>query len=290
MLAGPVVTIAAQTDGVAEPRLTITLPPARTLPDIVYVCRPGPNEELRYSLRSLANLPHGKVWVFGAAPEWVTGAEVVRVPREPGAHATTKANLKAACLHPEVSEEFVYFNDDFYVMQPMERMPIKHRGTIADAMKSGMARSYTRAMKATRDILIERGIAEPLCYELHAPTLVTKQGMSEALSLATYPMVQERTLYGNLAAIGGEPARNFKVYHGDYGWKAWPFISTNDQSFERQPVGQHIRATFATPSPYETDAGPLLRPSSIRPARTLRRPVRYSATSTIRTIQRRATA
>jgi hypothetical protein len=247
-------------------------------PDVVYVCRPGPNEELRYSLRSLANLPHGKVWIFGAAPEWVTDVEVVRVPREPGAHATTKANLKAACLHPEVSEQFVYFNDDFYVMAPQDSMPIMHRGTVEAVIKSGMSRSYTRAMKATRDLLIEKGIAEPLCYELHAPTLVTKSGMLEALSLVTYPMVQERTLYGNLAHIGGDPARNFKVYHGDYGWQAWPFLSSNDSSFGRNPVGEHVRATFTRRSPYETDAPAKVRGTPLKVRQPRRRPVRYSGT------------
>jgi hypothetical protein len=253
-------------------------------PDIVYVVRPGElNEELRYSLRSLRNLPHGKVWISGYCPSWVKDVGVIKVPRQPGPHQTTKANLRAACEHPEVSEEFVYFNDDFYVMQPMERMPVMHRGSIEEAMKSGMARSYTRAMKATCDVLTEKGIAKPLCYELHAPTLVTKTGMLQALDLCHYPMVQERSLYGNLAGIGGERARNFKVYHGDYGWKAWPFLSSNDSSFNRQPVGEHIRATFPSRCPYETDVPALTRgiPPRVRP---VRRPIRYSNTSFIRRV------
>jgi hypothetical protein len=258
-------------------------------PDIVYVVRPGPNEELRYSLRSLANLPHRKVWIFGAAPEWVTGVGVVSVPRQPGSHRTTKANLRAACEHPDVAESFVYFNDDFFVMQPVERMPYLHRGTIEAAIKQGMRRAYTKAMKTTMEALQERGIAEPLCYELHAPTLVTKTGMLEALDMVSYPMMQERSLYGNLAGIGGEPARNFKVYHGDYGWKAWLFLSTNDSSFGRNPVGEYIRATFSEQSPYETDApAPTRQGPPVRAPRPVRRPVRYAATSTIRRISRSA--
>lgn len=280
---GSVVTIAAQTDGVEAPSGESDPPadPTPHLADIVYVVRPGEvNEELRYSLRSLRNLPHGKVWIAGYCPSWVTGVGKIPVSRAPGAHATTKANLRAACLHPDVAEEFVYFNDDFFVMQPQETMPAMHRGTLDHAIKSGMSRSYTRAMRATQVILIEQGIEEPLCYELHAPTRVTKTGMLKALDLCSYPMVQERSVYGNLAQLGGEPARNFKVYHGDYGWKAWPFLSTNDSSFQRQPVGDYIRASFPSRSPYETDTPPLLRgtPHRVRP---VRRPIRYSNVSRI---------
>jgi hypothetical protein len=44
-----------------------------TLPDVVYVVRPGNrNEELRYSLRSIAaHLPHRRVWLAGFCPSWV---------------------------------------------------------------------------------------------------------------------------------------------------------------------------------------------------------------------------
>ena len=70
-------------------------------PDIVYVVRPGErNEELRYSLRSLSNLPHGRVWIAGYMPKWVTGVEHIPSPAKPGSHVHAKANLRAACQHP----------------------------------------------------------------------------------------------------------------------------------------------------------------------------------------------
>jgi hypothetical protein len=248
------------------------------LPDIVYVCRPGPNEELRYSLRSLANLPHGKVWMFGAAPEWVTDVEVVRVPQEPGAHATTKANLKAACLHPEVSEEFVYFNDDFFVMQPMENVPVMHRGPLSDLVRSGMmATSYTGALRRTLAILKEQGIEAPLMYDLHAPMQVTKTGMLAALDLCQVPkgeLCQERTLFGNLQEVGGELSRNHKVGRMHRDWQSWSFLSTNDTTFRSVPAGDYIRASFPDRSPYETDA-PAPARGTPRRERTVRRPVRY---------------
>lgn len=256
-----------------------------TAPDVVYVVRPGEiNEELRYSLRSLRNLPHGKVWIAGYCPSWVTGVGVIPVTTKPGGHSSAKANLRAACEHPEVSESFVYMNDDFFVMQPMDELPVMHRAPIADAIRTaGMSRSYTRAMKATMEILIEQGVAEPLMYDLHAPMTVTKAGMLEALGLCSYPMVQERTLYGNLQQVGGELRPNHKVHRGDRGWQKQPFLSTNDQTFKSMPVGELIRGAFPDRGPYETDAPPVA--AGVPRTRVPRRPVRYSNRSVIRRIR-----
>ena len=45
--------------------------------DVVYCVKELiTNEELRYSLRSLRNLPHRKVWIFGGCPKWVNTEEV----------------------------------------------------------------------------------------------------------------------------------------------------------------------------------------------------------------------
>ena len=49
--------------------------------DLVYIVCPGDqNEELRYSLRSVArNLPGRRVWIFGHTPPWVTGVHSVEL-------------------------------------------------------------------------------------------------------------------------------------------------------------------------------------------------------------------
>jgi hypothetical protein len=138
-----------------------------TLPDIVYVVRfSRHSEELRHSLRSLVNLPHGKVWLAGHKPEWATGVEHIKTSRKPGAHVDAKTNLRAACEHPDVSEEFIYFNDDFFVMQPFDQLPVMHRGPLSGV--GGMATAYQRAIKKGLAILRSKGIEEPLMYDLHA--------------------------------------------------------------------------------------------------------------------------
>jgi len=241
-----------------------------TAPDVVYVVRANDrNEELRYSLRSLRNLPHGKVWIAGYCPTWVKDVGVIPVKGGHG-HRSAKANLKAACQHPDVSESFMYFNDDFFVMQPHDSLPVMHRGPLADVIKAKtMVNAYVRASRTTMEILQAKGIDTPLMYDLHAPMTVTKSGMLEALSLSHDPMIQERSLYGNLNAVGGERRRNYKHGRTDKGLGKWPFLSSNDNTFRSTPLGEYIRRQFPEPSPYEKPAPP--KPAKTEP----RRPVRY---------------
>lgn len=244
-------------------------------PDVVYVVRPGEvNEELRFSLRSLRNLPHGRVWIAGHKPRWVSD-EVGHIPgpRALRGRASAKANLRAACEHPEVAAEFVYMCDDFFVMQRMERLPVMHLGPLSEVIRSRrMSSAYNRALEQVADILAAHGIAEPLMYDLHAPMLVDKHRMLEVLALLPSPFLQELTLYGNLNHLGGELRHNHKVRHRDAGWQSWPFLSTNDVGFTSLPVGQFIRSRFPDQSPYEaTPPAPLPVP------RAPRRPVRYRA-------------
>jgi hypothetical protein len=212
-----------------------------------------------------------------------------------GGHASAKANLRAACEHPEVSEEFAYFNDDFFVMQRLEHLPVMHRGSLAEAIRSKMSSGYTRAMEKVLAILTEQGIVEPLMYDLHAPLTVTKAGMLEALDVCVQhrdhrvgDRLHERTLYGNLQGVGGERRHNYKVHRTDRGWHSWSFLSTNDHTFRTLPVGEYIRGRFPTQSEYEaTPPQPARAPHRVGS----RRPVRYhAAPSTIRRVRPRVAA
>ena len=228
--------------------------------DVVYVVGPGePNDELRYSLRSLRNLPHDTVWIAGFIPSWVTGVGRIPVEQNSGKYRNSRENLKAACLHPEVSEEFVYFNDDFFVIRPIEEVPVAQRGPLADLLKpthrrKPKAESYGGGRADTYRLLTELGFSAPVAYEpLHVPMRFRKTLMLEALRVGeNVPALHYRTLYGNLHAIGGERYPNVKLSDRKaLPREEWAFVSTNERTFERGKVGQMLRKRFPDPSPYE---------------------------------------
>lgn len=213
----------------------------------MYTVRDGDNEELRYSLRSLANLPHRNVWIIGAGPDWLTGVNRIHRPQTGSRYQNVTDNLRAAIRHPDVSDPFIVFNDDFFVMQPLTELPTLHCGPLAGRLVAEPS-GYEHKITRTYDLLRSLGVAEPLCYDMHSPRLVTKAGLAEALDAGDEILFL--TVYGNLQRIGGTRGLNAKVRMADQ-VKHGPFLSTSDESFRVGNPGRIIREAFPAPSEYE---------------------------------------
>lgn len=243
-------------------------------PDIVYVVGTSlTNDELRYSLRSLQNVPHGTVWLAGYRPKWVQNVEHLPLRQDRTRYENSTGNLMAACTHSDVSDDIIYMNDDFYFLKPMESVPVYYWGKLEEALgyyngkfgkpapgtKSG---NYRRGMEETGELLRSWGVEDLLCYEVHVPLPIHKGKMAEAIRRAAQDApsiiaLHKRTLYGNLWGIGGEMLGtekhpDVKVLTSDHTWSETQlFVSTSNQSFNSGRVGRRLRKRFSTPSPYE---------------------------------------
>lgn len=236
-------------------------------PDVVYICKPdAENEELRYSLRSLKNLPHSRVFIVGGCPPWVRNVEIIPTALGRDKQVTAQRNLWVACTSPEISDPFIVFNDDFYVMQPIEELPSLNMGPMPAVIAShAPGGSYRRAMERTYDLMLELGTIDPVSFEMHIPMLIEKTGMLLALSLGKdIHGVHNRTLYGNLMGIESEESSDVKVYSRTKGrdFERETFLSTGDRSFLYHPAGRYIRERFPDPGLYEK--GPIKRRSAVR--------------------------
>lgn len=222
--------------------------------DVVYLCRSGHNEELRYSLRSLSNLPHDKVWLFGGRPTWCT-AELVETDQHGAKFNVTRNSIRQACLHPDVSGTFALFNDDFFAVRPTKPAQL-HRGPMREVLdwylEHHAGGRYCRSMQATYDFLLDKGITEPLSYELHMPLIVNKADMLEALDLCQDVFaVQWRSVYGNLFSVGGQQEKDCKVYAPELNLPSGPWLSSSDETFPYcEPI---LRWIFPNPSEWETE-------------------------------------
>lgn len=225
--------------------------------DVVYPLRRGHyNDELRYSLRSLQNVPHGKVILSGFIPKWVTNVIAIdREQEESSGWAKARANVEAALS--EASDPFYLFNDDFYVMQPMDEIPVMHNGPLSETIdrysRTRHTGAYWRGMVATHLLLQEWGFSEPLGYELHMPLLIYHAPFLEALNMGQgIEALAVRTLYGNLANLQGQQKEDCKVMAraGVLDYDQWPFVSSNDD-LSYSPLGRYLERELTEPSPYE---------------------------------------
>lgn len=219
------------------------------LPDVVYLCGPAVGRELKYSLRSLANLPHDRVWIAGHQPSGLANVERLPVRQKPRQKwANQEANLRAYCEQRDGTERFYLFNDDFFVMSPIERVPVWHRGPIRNVIDGYGPRTdeFVQRLKATAKHL---GGDVP-CYDsIHIPMLLEKSKLLTVLrELPKLGLF--RTWYGNRWQIGGQVHGDTKVKkHRDF--PGGPLLSTSDASFKSGSAGQLVRSSFRTPSPYE---------------------------------------
>jgi hypothetical protein len=224
--------------------------------------------QLRHSLRTVANLRQvDRVVVAGLAPDWLSG-DVLHVPPDnhgPGKHADTWANLRAACLDRRLSDEFVLMNDDFFVLAPVDAVPVWHDGVL-----SGRAlRTAHQDKRRDETLRVVEALAAPhagrLSYELHVPIVMHRHLMGALMRRVEElrpgrrgvfdPPVWKRTLYGNVAHPG-EGTRHADVKIRDFDRVPAVgdlFTSTSDYTWRRGQVGRWLRERFDRPSPFERE-------------------------------------
>jgi hypothetical protein len=224
--------------------------------NLVWVCRGGSNEELRYSIRSATqNLKHANVLVIGDRPDWYVGPFIQSQQVEGKKYDNVKAGLLKAIESDQVSDDLVLMNDDFYVLQPTE-LDYYYSGTLDERVKRISTKSpnnlYSNRLIKTMHELQDLGIPEPLDYELHIPMKLDKKGLAEALDFPQF-----RSAYGNLNDVGGQKTPDVKVYSSklysdlSYNWTVdSKFLSSDDGSFStlRQKL---LGPLFPTASIYE---------------------------------------
>ena len=218
----------------------------------------GSDEELRYSLRSVAaNLPHDNILIVGDKPDWLQGVHHIKTPHMANKHTDLRAKLEAAILSSELSDDFIYMNDDFFVMHEVAQVPQYHRGTISEVIKEtrerGAPADYINAMVAAQQALVEWGVRDPLSFELHVPMEFNRFRMLSIFEeFNSDALRQFRSLYGNVVYGNVGYMQDVKVRSGQRDWShGGSYLSTDNNSFANGRVGQYIKDTFTEKCKYE---------------------------------------
>jgi hypothetical protein len=239
--------------------------------DIVYLVKVDPendSEELRYSLRSLRNIPHNKVIIVGEKPDWVKDVTFIPVAQTKTKPENVTMNLRAAIDSPEVADDFILMNDDFFIMKPIDAMPSLNFGKLDEVIRHYEHRyqevtPYIESMKRTNVHLSELGIERPLSFELHTPQVLNKAKVIALRSLTNGRPSQFRTAYGNYFMKDSTTVSDVKIFidsrHNPPGYienprdylAAQTFLSATGGAFKRGLVGDYLREAFPEPSPYE---------------------------------------
>jgi hypothetical protein len=226
----------------------------------VYICRPGENEELRYSIRSVVkHFPDAKIWVVGEPPRWYDG-DYIRVKQLKSKYENAYKNLMVVCSSPAIPDSFILMNDDFYIVRPVKEISYFHEGNLEDKFNEYYDAypnsGYTRKLGDTFRKLSKKTPGQaPLSYELHVPFPVEKWKLIRSIKSENFLW---RSVYGNTYEVGGEEMSDVKVYSTvkmsfktcNYKKSKSPFLSSDDTSFHllKKDV---LDKKFPNPSKYE---------------------------------------
>lgn len=223
--------------------------------DIVYVVKGvGTNEELKYSLRSIENLPHRNVYIYGDLPDWATNVKWVDDDQDRRYSEWLNVNnsLKLACLNQEISEDFIFFNDDFFVLEQTESINWWYHKTLIDKADSYLINGiYSDGLRKTSDILKKKGF-EAKNFELHYPCIFNKRKLLEILE--EYPdTVARRSIYANMFVDENDKIemKDCKIYTLKESIPDSIFASTVDINFKYGMIGREIRKKFSKKGVYE---------------------------------------
>lgn len=220
--------------------------------DVIYPYKSAPFDfELRFSLRSLVNVPHERVIVAGDRPKITNGSVThIRVDPIPVRYQSSMENILAAC-EASSAEDVVVMHDDIFVLRPW-RFVHEHRGSIEQYLKTGAATGgYRAVVERTRDILLAEGVANPLFFGMHTPTVYDRRNMVDLIKTYRASSVLLRTLYHNLFPQPSNLARDVKRFVWSGAEPHDAIFSTSDMAAADARFRIWIANRFPERSPYE---------------------------------------
>lgn len=231
--------------------------PNEQLNDIVYVLKQNIDPyELTYSLRSIEkNFPHRKVWFIGSKPEGLTpDGSIYHQQTGNTKGGLIKSSLWKAITSKDITEDFFWFNDDFFVMKPVD--PSKFINFVDGTLERRIQELYKDAgpgpymrelLKCQQELLIKK--QTQMNFDVHLPLLMNKSLAVKSVNQCSSP--QFRSFYGNFNKLPYEVMPDVKVYSLTSVPTESTYLSTNDETFRDGAVGRYIREVFSKPSRFE---------------------------------------
>lgn len=171
--------------------------------DVVYLYKNTASNELAYSIRLLKKFyPElGTIWLIGDKPPVAVQNEVVHIYHSTSLNkwADQLDKIRRIAQHPDVSNSFVLFNDDFFVTSRFEPKMYIHKSqySLGDLVRSRHEDPYVKSVIKTIEYLDANDMPHAN-FELHIPMKVDKALVNSLLANVHIGAdLQFRSLYGN---------------------------------------------------------------------------------------------
>lgn len=233
-------------------------------------CVWGDEEELRYTLRSvekhLSN--YGNLYLIcneGKIPKWIRNATILYCNDEKGVawkDRNIKRKVEVAIDYPTVSDDFLFMNDDHFMMKSYDlpNLPFYYRelDMIDTILANTKNVAWMMSIKNTRDYLLSTG-KDARMFDTHTPIIYNKTAFLNTVSKVDWSKpfgYGIKSLYSNMNDIKGEYMKDAKLFcsetntkHLQEKIKGKPCFSTS--SFVMQEHRDIIQSLYPIPSQWE---------------------------------------
>lgn len=108
------------------------------------------DNELRYCLRGIEMyLPHGKVWIVGRKPNWLTNVEFIEFSQS-DKYNFASYNIAHKVMKVPIDGEFMFFNDDHFLLKPFNTNTYHYKGLLIENKNRSV---YQNLIKNTYELL-----------------------------------------------------------------------------------------------------------------------------------------
>lgn len=189
--------------------------------DVVWILGEGStwdNQEIKYSVKSVKKHLKGyrNLFVVGENPR-IEG--VTHIPAKDPYKNNKEANIchkvKTACEHPDISDDFLFMNDDHFLLHDIKIEDIKpySKEDLFVSETKGIGR-YQVSRILTYRVLKERGLTT-YNFDIHTPIIYNKKKFLEVISQYNWAHFGNgflvKSLYGNTLKLGHVPYSDCKI-------------------------------------------------------------------------------
>lgn len=150
--------------------------------DITFVLGKGSlwqNKEIKYSLRSIEKHLTGyrNIWIIGYLPDFLQNVNHIQLPDEhPCKETNIYRKILRACQEERISDDFLFFNDDHFLMQNFEapNFPFFYKSDLRESSKRmRYGNRYKKAIDNAYRALHASG-HDTKSFDTHTPMIYNK--------------------------------------------------------------------------------------------------------------------
>lgn len=211
------------------------------------------NFELRFCLRSIEKNLGGyrNIWIVGECPEWLQNVNHMPLcDGQPVSDHNIMLKTHAACIEPAISNDFLFFNDDHFLLAPFEAstFPYYYYQNLDVYLKHRGIDAYGKRALATMKHLQDQNL--PIKhFDIHTPIRYNKELFLKFVSSLNWEKQSYiiKSLYANSLKIEGTEEKDHKLTAPPNGnvkvFSTYPHMKAS--------VTRFLMEQFPKPSKYE---------------------------------------